>query len=300
MIICSGCNKKNTLDNQFCSGCGIQLNQKALAALNEKYNQYIADGYQLLKQDRSDEAMLIAQVCIKANENSRHSWSLLGDCYQKNGNLNEALDCYEKAVNKDPESNLEQIKIEYFKNIKNQPQVLPNPQKKPIMWGLITTATCLVIGIMNLLYKENQIEQPILTKAEAFNIQPQTTKQEIEHVQTPAQPIALLQPPTPPPTYRRKPVYKPQRAQTESILNIDHQEESVAPIQPSVQELKIIRKPKKIKKAHTPRKKEIKQENKPVEQKLTKETPKPAPKTKPGVIDIKLSEETPEENTYDS
>jgi hypothetical protein len=115
MLICPECDKRNPKESKYCGACGASLEGYLLQSIDPKNSVLIADGYQLLHQKRVEEAFMLAQVCLKADPYYKHAWSLLGDCHQVQGRLVDALTCYEKAADLDPDGHLDRLKIRFLR-----------------------------------------------------------------------------------------------------------------------------------------------------------------------------------------
>lgn len=115
MVLCEHCDSKNSLDSTFCKGCGREISDQAREAAREENNRLIAEGYSMLGEGRTDEAELIAKSVLEADESVLGAWSLLGMVYERKGEWLGALECYERVLQKNPDSALDKIKVTQLK-----------------------------------------------------------------------------------------------------------------------------------------------------------------------------------------
>lgn len=145
MILCEHCNSKNSLDGQFCKGCGREIPEESREIARNENTKLIADGYSMLGEGRTEEAELIAKTVLEADETVLSAWSLLGMVYERKGEWVGALDCYERVLQQNPDSALDKIKVTQLKNsIQRQIQPEVKPNKK---FAFATAAAAVVFTV---------------------------------------------------------------------------------------------------------------------------------------------------------
>lgn len=111
MVECIACQTKNSLDSKFCRNCGKGLPADLLQSERQKLDDLLSEGYKAFSSADTETAMLIAQNAVQADPSSVSAHSLLGMCHERAGNYAEALDCYERVLELNPDSALDRIKV---------------------------------------------------------------------------------------------------------------------------------------------------------------------------------------------
>lgn len=128
MVKCSECGKQNTLDSRFCRACGTEVPAVVAAEAREANERLVAEGRRLLVEGRTAEAKLLAETTHENDPSSANALSLLGECHERYGHYEQALECYERVLELQPDSALERIKIEHLRKvIVGQPAVAEEP-----------------------------------------------------------------------------------------------------------------------------------------------------------------------------
>lgn len=117
MVSCKQCNTLNSLDSAFCKKCGVTLDANEIAIANEKLTAMIADGNKLFAEGRTEDALMVADTAINSNPTSAVAVSLKGMCLERKGQLAEALECFERVVELQPDSTLDKLKVNDLKNL---------------------------------------------------------------------------------------------------------------------------------------------------------------------------------------
>ncbi len=149
MVPCKHCLTANSLDSTFCKHCGTSLPEAELTDAKEKLEALVQTGFDLLKDNRSEEAMVIAETAVVANPSSAAAASLKGMCHEARGEVAEALECYEKVVALKPDSALDKIKVNQLRNMMvAKVTVPPAPDRKgPLLVAAAVTMLVVVGGI---------------------------------------------------------------------------------------------------------------------------------------------------------
>jgi len=116
MVSCKVCGCENPLDSKFCKQCGIALSESEIAAAKEKLATIIEDGNLLFTEGRTDEAMMLADEAVQTDPSNAPAISLKGLCFEKLGQVAEAIECYETAVSLNPDNALDRVKLNALRN----------------------------------------------------------------------------------------------------------------------------------------------------------------------------------------
>lgn len=149
MICCAQCQVENSLDSKFCRGCGAAISDVELIAAREANAQLVGDGFRLLKDDRADEAQMAAEQALANDPQDPVALSLLGDCHERSGRLDEALTCYEKMVELQPDSPLDRIKVQHLRKMLTARALEPEPddrRRAMLMAGLVGVVVFALAG----------------------------------------------------------------------------------------------------------------------------------------------------------
>lgn len=111
MISCAHCHTDNGLDSKFCKSCGQPLPEESIKEAVDKHEKMIREGYALFNSGRTGEAQMIAQAAVEQDGTSANAYSLLGMCLERNGQLAEALECFERVLMICPDSALDRMKV---------------------------------------------------------------------------------------------------------------------------------------------------------------------------------------------
>lgn len=150
MYACKQCGTGNPLDSSFCKKCGSPLPAEDMAEARRKLSEMLDEGNNLFTEGRTEEAMLIAESAITANPSSHLAYSLKGLCHERLGQIAEALECYEMAVNLDAESSLDKVKVAALRNRLAQRAAEPTEpnRRSAAMIGVAAAVLVLVAGAL--------------------------------------------------------------------------------------------------------------------------------------------------------
>jgi tetratricopeptide (TPR) repeat protein len=110
MIPCKHCNTLNSLDSTFCKRCGTGLPEEQLAEAKAELEKVVDEGFSALNQGRLEEASAIAESATASDPSSVRGLSLKAACHERRGEIVEALECAERIVELNPNSELDKIK----------------------------------------------------------------------------------------------------------------------------------------------------------------------------------------------
>lgn len=116
MVNCPTCHVSNSIDSQFCKGCGTALPVDAIQSAQLEFSSLVSEGYRALNDGRAEEAALIAQNALDNHPENVAALSLKGMAMEKMGKLSEALEAFERVVTLNPSSALDKIKVQQLRN----------------------------------------------------------------------------------------------------------------------------------------------------------------------------------------
>lgn len=124
--------------------------------ISRSIQKMLTEGYSLLQAKRIQEALLMADVCLNMDPKCAHIWSLKGDCLVEQKNFSAALDCYQKALELDPKSPIDQFKMAYFKEkfTPKQTTLLEGKVKKLAL--MISVLASILFGTLGLFWTLQQ------------------------------------------------------------------------------------------------------------------------------------------------
>lgn len=116
MVECRNCQRNNSVDSTFCRGCGHPLDEADVMAACEQIERAVAGGYTQYNDGNVDSAIGIALKCLEWDRNSSSAASLLAMCYERKGQVADALKSYERVLELNPNSALDKIKVEQLRS----------------------------------------------------------------------------------------------------------------------------------------------------------------------------------------
>jgi len=117
MIECPSCGRGNTLDGKFCHSCGAELPEADLLQKLVENAEFVAEGRRMLESGRVEEARMVAETALQADPNSAAALTLLGECLEEQKLPDEALVCYERLLEMNPQSALDRIKVMHLRKV---------------------------------------------------------------------------------------------------------------------------------------------------------------------------------------
>lgn len=191
MVSCKQCSTLNSLDSTFCKRCGAALAIEDIAEASEKLTAMIADGNKLFADGRTEEAMMVAETAVANNPSSPAAISLKGMVHERKGQIAEALECFERVVELNPDSMLDKIKVNDLRNMLVMTKVeAPRPDRRAPLIAAIAASVLVVAGGAiiakaaskpptdngKLVALNNQVQDPVLRTFGDIQ-QPQTNTQ---------------------------------------------------------------------------------------------------------------------------
>ncbi len=193
MVPCKNCSTPNTLDSTFCKRCGAALPEDEVQASKEKLDALIAEGNTSFNEGRTDEALAVAETALASNPSSTSALSLKSLCHERRGDLAEALECADRIVELNPDSELDKIKRNQLRSKLAMTVQLATqePDRKSAVIGAVAAVVlmiCLGFGVAKALNRnepksvantpkviENSqapVQQPNQTQVQPTNVNP--------------------------------------------------------------------------------------------------------------------------------
>jgi len=85
--------------------------------MREEAAKLLIDGRQLLNDGRTHEAVMVAESVLEVNPIDADALALLGDIYERDGQLSEALETYEKVCELRPDSAIDRIRAAHLRKL---------------------------------------------------------------------------------------------------------------------------------------------------------------------------------------
>lgn len=147
MISCPQCETSNSLDSAFCKKCGGALSADARAAMREKLAADLEGAQRLAQEGRTDDALLLIGSLLESDPELSGAWALRASLHERQGDLSEALECYERALALEPDATLEKLKAKQLRNRLTQTAEEPvAPARAVPLWGA-AAAVAVMIGV---------------------------------------------------------------------------------------------------------------------------------------------------------
>lgn len=149
MVACKKCDSMNSVDGAYCKKCGASLPEEEIEASRAKLEELVKEGFQIYSEGRTEEARAVAESALLTNPAMAEALSLKGVCHEREGEIAEALECFERVVELNPHSTLDRITINRLRNKLSVPAeaIAPPPNRRLAFAGAIaTTALVLALG----------------------------------------------------------------------------------------------------------------------------------------------------------
>jgi tetratricopeptide (TPR) repeat protein len=125
MINCPVCNTKNELSKKtICSKCGEDLT--SLGRLMELPLHYYNEGLRLAKEKKWDEAIVKLSVASEMKKGYAEPLSVMGKVYAQKEMYNEAIGCWQRVMELDPDNTMAQKAIERAKEVMERKKTKEN------------------------------------------------------------------------------------------------------------------------------------------------------------------------------
>jgi tetratricopeptide (TPR) repeat protein len=151
MVSCKHCSTQNSLDSTFCKRCGTSIDETALEEAKTKFDGLIEEGNGLFNAGRTEEALAVADACVTANPSSVPALSLKALCHERKHEIAEALECAERIVDLNPDSELDKIKRNALRTrLQADLRPVEEPDRRMALAGafaVIVLVGCIGLGI---------------------------------------------------------------------------------------------------------------------------------------------------------
>ena len=145
LIICSKCQKDNTLDGCFCRWCGAELDQSILKSMIEKALGDVHEGVRLVESGRIEEARMVAEMAIENHPDLPDAHALLGEALEKQCKWDDSLRAYRRASELRPDDTLVKVHIQHIEQVLASKE-LAVPQQRAKRTALIASiAACFLV-----------------------------------------------------------------------------------------------------------------------------------------------------------
>ncbi len=131
MICCQHCQTTNSLDSAFCKRCGTALSPDDLREARSLLGRAVGQGFVKFNEGNIVEAAAIAEHALVSDPELPEAISLKAMCHEYNMQFAEALECYRRVLDINPNSSLDRIKVDQMQNMLSMgaaeiPGALPN------------------------------------------------------------------------------------------------------------------------------------------------------------------------------
>lgn len=112
---CSECGFGNLASHKFCSNCGARLAAAVRtedAAGRRKAQDLIEEAFREFERENLGEAILLGEAAVAVDPANASAFSLLGTIYEKRGQVAEAIRCFERVVELNPDSEADRERLE--------------------------------------------------------------------------------------------------------------------------------------------------------------------------------------------
>ncbi|MCW5941633.1 MAG: hypothetical protein KIS66_05345 [Fimbriimonadaceae bacterium] len=116
MVTCEICQTANSLDSKFCRNCGGAIPEAALHDALREHEKLVREGQKLVLEGRLDEAFAVAETAVAAHPGSRDAHALKASVHEQRQELGDAIECYERIVELDPDATIDKIKLNHLRN----------------------------------------------------------------------------------------------------------------------------------------------------------------------------------------
>jgi len=111
MIACENCGQANMAYSKFCRECGVALSPVPVSVLQEENQKMVSDARRLFGDGRYEEAALISTAILEDDPECVEALALRGDCHERLGEYDSAVDCYRHILKIQPDSQLDRIRV---------------------------------------------------------------------------------------------------------------------------------------------------------------------------------------------
>lgn len=162
MLTCTACGSRAALESKFCAQCGALIPLEDAQAAKAEATRQLAEGQRLYAQGRAAEALLIAENLVQGSPDDVAALALLGDCLERTGRIDEALQTYERVVALEPTSALDRIRVSHLRRLAETSEpAAAGPDRRHAAW-MALAATVLVMSVGSAIVVGNR-QRPTVT-----------------------------------------------------------------------------------------------------------------------------------------
>jgi tetratricopeptide (TPR) repeat protein len=140
----------NSLDSTFCKKCGAAVSEEDVLEARAKLSALIAEGNHAFNEGRTDEALAISESVLQADPESTTALWLKAICHERHGDVAMALDCAEKIVELNPDSDLDKIRRNQLRSkLTASVSVYERPDKRLATLGAVAAGVLVIcMGVL--------------------------------------------------------------------------------------------------------------------------------------------------------
>lgn len=147
MIACDSCGVANMADSRFCRGCGAEIVPPVAQTSTEEDLKMVQDAQRMFGEARYDEALLLATAILESSPYCVNALAIKGDCHERLGEYDKALDCYRTILKVEPDSQLDRIRVARLESIVSSGEIeigQPNTRRRTALGAAVAAAILLV------------------------------------------------------------------------------------------------------------------------------------------------------------
>ncbi len=148
MVSCRQCATTNSLDSTYCRKCGDALSETDIDAGRAKVAQLLEDGSSAYNVGRIDEAFEISETALASDPINVTALALKMNCLERRDRISDALECAERIVELNPDSELDKIKRNQLRRNLEFAAREPMTPNRRVAWisGISTIILVMALG----------------------------------------------------------------------------------------------------------------------------------------------------------
>jgi tetratricopeptide (TPR) repeat protein len=150
MVSCKHCQIQNSLDSTFCRKCGAAISEAEVVEARAKLDTLVSEGHQSFSEGRTDESLAIAENVLFADGNHSGALWLKAMCHERQGEIAEALECADRIVELNPDSELDRIRRNQLRTkLSTSLYVTEKPDRRVAIVGAVAAGVLvLCVGVL--------------------------------------------------------------------------------------------------------------------------------------------------------
>ena len=161
MVSCRQCGSPNNQNNKFCSQCGWAIDPADVQVVSQETAKLVADGQRLFGEGRIQDSLALSETVLLKDPDNVPGLALKGDCLERLGDVEGALNCYEQVVTIKPDSPLDRIRVAQLRRLAAIGPVVDadkSEKRNPIFAGV--AALVLLVSAGSALVLANKTDKP--------------------------------------------------------------------------------------------------------------------------------------------